>query len=242
MRRFEKRIRAEGYDTWLDEKEIEIGDPLAARISEGVRDAKVVVVIVSAASLASKWLRYELDIATERMFSGHCRVLPVLIADVEVPPELAGPLYTGMRPNRRGGWAKLLRVLVAEADRYPEPAAPATMDSPDSWVRLQAYRKTLSTLAGSGWFSASAELSAFRRLEFEGITIDERDVVVDVVSVYSQRAELSDADYDDWRTRVLEEINDSCGLLITEKSPSQSLAARPEPVDVAWDQARWLAT
>src|SRR4051794_31607676 len=93
VRRFEKRLRAEDYDTWLDEKEIDVGDALAAKISEGLRDAKVVVVVVSAASLASRWLRYELDIATERMVAGHCRVLPVLIDDVDVPPEVAGRLY-----------------------------------------------------------------------------------------------------------------------------------------------------
>lgn len=127
VRRFEKRLLAEGYDTWLDEKEIDVGDALAAKISEGLRDAKVVVVVVSAATLASRWLRYELDIATERMVSGHCRVLPVLIDDVEVPPEIAGRLYADMRPKRRGGFAKVLRTLESEAARYPEPATPLTM-------------------------------------------------------------------------------------------------------------------
>jgi hypothetical protein len=169
VRRFEKRVRSEGYATWLDEKEIDVGDALAAKISEGVRNAKVVV--VSEASLASRWLRYELDIATERMINGHCRVIAVLIDDVEVPPELSGRLYADMRPRRRGGFARVLRALDAEASRFPEPQAPPTMDSESSWIRRQAYEQFLAELSGAGWFSASMELSAIRTVDTEGITI-----------------------------------------------------------------------
>lgn len=226
VRRFEKRLLAEGYDTWLDEKEIDVGDALAAKISEGLRDAKVVVVVVSAATLASRWLRYELDIATERMVSGHCRVLPVLIDDVEVPPEIAGRLYADMRPKRRGGFAKVLRTLESEAARYPEPATPLTMDSDDAWIRKQAYEKFLGSLADGGWFSASMELSAVRDINFEGMRIGERDVIVDVVSIYSMRDELVERDYDDWTGRVRDELNETCGLLITEKPPSDRLVER----------------
>ncbi len=39
VRRFERRLREGGYNTWLDEKEIEVGDALAAKISQGLRDA-----------------------------------------------------------------------------------------------------------------------------------------------------------------------------------------------------------
>src|SRR4051812_17249855 len=63
VRRFNKRLQDAGYATWLDEKELQLGDALAEKISEGLRDAKVVAVVVSASSLASNWLRYELDIA-----------------------------------------------------------------------------------------------------------------------------------------------------------------------------------
>lgn len=226
VRRFEKRLQDAGYETWRDEKEIEIGDAIAAKISEGIRDAKIVVVVVSAASLASKWLRYELDIATERMVKGACRVVPVLIDEVDVPSELAGRLYADMRPKRRGGFAKLVRVLDAEAARYPAPAAPLTMDSPDAWIRRQAYEKFLGKLADGGWFSADMEISATRNVSFEGMTIGDRDVIVDVVSIYSLRGELTIRDFDDWVTRVGEELNETCGLLITEKPPSDDLVAK----------------
>jgi hypothetical protein len=225
VRRFDKRLRQAGYDTWLDEREIEIGDALAASISQGLRNAKIVVVVVSAASLASKWLRYELDIATERMVNGHCRVLPVLIDDVEVPPELAGRLWADCRPGRRVGMKSILHVLDLEADKYPEPTSPATMDSPDAWVRTRAYEDFLGSLSG-GWWSGSMELSATRDIDLEGVNIGGRDVIVDVVTVYSQREELSEHDYEDWTTRVLEELNETCGLLITEKPPTDKLRER----------------
>lgn len=226
VRRFEKRLRAEGYDTWLDEKEIEVGDALAAKISDALRDAKIVVVVVSASSLASEWLRYELDIATERMIGGHCRLLPVLIDDVDVPPELEGRLYADMRPGRRGGFAKVLRALESEAARYPEPASPPTMDSDDAWVRSQAYEDFLGALADGGWFTASMEISAIRDINFQGIRIGDRDVIVDVVSIYSMRDELDERDYVDWEERVRNEISETCGMLISEKPLSEKLAER----------------
>ncbi len=225
VRRFERSLRDAGYDTWLDEKEIEVGDALAAKVSEGVRDAKVVVVVVSAASVVSQWLRFELDIATERMIRGDCRVLPILIDDVEMPPEISGRLYADMRPRRRGGLARVLRALESEADKYPAPSTPLTMDSTDSWVRRQAYERFLTDLA-DGWFSATMDVSAVRSLSFEGLSIGERDVIVDFVSVYSLRDELSEHDYDDWRSRVSEELNETCGLLVTEKPPSLALTQR----------------
>ncbi|MBW3662694.1 MAG: toll/interleukin-1 receptor domain-containing protein [Actinobacteria bacterium] len=223
VRRLEKRLRAGGYDTWLDEKEIAVGDALAGRVSEGVKTAKIVLVVVSKASLESQWLQYELDIATERMIKGHCRVLPVLIDDVEVPAELAGRLYADMRPGKRGGLRRILDTLESEAAKYPKPAPPITMDSADAWTRHQAYEKFLAGLSEQGWFSASMEVSAIRDIDFEGITIDERDVVVDVVSSFGGPEDLTRADFDDWAHRVTEEIQETCGLLVTERQPSRDL-------------------
>lgn len=100
------------------------------------------------------------------------------------------------------------------------------MDSEDAWVRHQAYEKFLGSLADDGWFTASMELSAVRDINFQGMKIGERDVIVDVVSIYSLRGELDERDYDDWTGRVREELNESCGLLITEKPPSDRLVQR----------------
>lgn len=105
------------------------------------------------------------------------------------------------------------------------------MDSDDAWVRHQAYEKFLGGLADGGWFSASMELSAVRDISFEGVMIGERDVIVDIVSVYSFREQLDERDYEDWQARIREDLDETCGLLISEKAPSQRLAQRLQMED-----------
>lgn len=40
VRHLDARLRRSGYETWLDEHELVVGDPLGSRIAEGVRAAK----------------------------------------------------------------------------------------------------------------------------------------------------------------------------------------------------------
>jgi hypothetical protein len=90
VRRLIKRLEEEGFHAWLDEKELLVGDPLSEQIAEALRRARVVIVVVSPTSIRSRWLRYELNLATERMVKGMCRVIPVVVSESDLPPEVAG--------------------------------------------------------------------------------------------------------------------------------------------------------
>jgi hypothetical protein len=117
VRRLKARVEAAGYDVWLDEHDLLAGDPLAEQIGEALKRAKVVLVVVSKASVASRWLRYELNIATQRMIKGECRVIPVVIDGSELPPEVRGLLYADCRSSLRGGWKSIETALQHEAKR-----------------------------------------------------------------------------------------------------------------------------
>jgi hypothetical protein len=117
VRRLKARVEAAGYDVWLDEHDLLAGDPLAEQIGEALKRAKVVLVVVSTASVASRWLRYELNIATQRMIRGDCRVIPVVIDSSELPPEVRGLLYADCRTSLRGGWRSIETALQHEAKR-----------------------------------------------------------------------------------------------------------------------------
>src|SRR5690349_15024290 len=78
VRRIVEAIEADGFKTWLDEKELLPGDSLARRLSEGVAHAPAVLVVVSKSSIESRWLAFELNKATERMVQGSCRVIPIV--------------------------------------------------------------------------------------------------------------------------------------------------------------------
>lgn len=73
VRRLAKRLWNEGYQVWLDEKELVPGDALAARLSDTLKESRVVIVVVTPHSVTSKWLSFELNKATERMVEGRCR-------------------------------------------------------------------------------------------------------------------------------------------------------------------------
>jgi len=103
------------FQVWIDERDLFAGDALPERVSEALKSARVVLVIVSRASIASKWLKYELNLATERMIKGLCRVIPVVIDDAPLPAEVAGLLYADCRRSLAAGWKSILTALKHEA-------------------------------------------------------------------------------------------------------------------------------
>ncbi|HEV7241875.1 MAG TPA: toll/interleukin-1 receptor domain-containing protein [Thermoanaerobaculia bacterium] len=116
VRRLATRLEKHGFQVWLDEKELLVGDSLSASIATALQRAAIVLVIVSPASVASRWLRYELNLATKRMINGQCRVIPILIGDVSLPAEIAGLLYADFRRRFDMGLQSVLRALMHEKD------------------------------------------------------------------------------------------------------------------------------
>ena len=89
VRRLAARLEKSQFHVWLDEHDLIAGDPLPETIGKALQAAKVILVVVSEASVASKWLRYELNVATERMIKGECRVIPIVIDQTALPARSA---------------------------------------------------------------------------------------------------------------------------------------------------------
>lgn len=224
VRRLDRRLRDDGYETWRDEKAMHVGDTLALEISEALSRAKVVLIVLSKASLQSRWLRYELDIATERMIQGRCRLVPVLIDDVAVPPELTGRIYADMRPGRRGGYKKITDTLDHERSRF----APVIKTSPPSVLSSEAEerRRAYEAMLG-GWSSISATGSVLESDDWEGFTLEETDVVGEIALAYSDRpSSLSIQAFEKWKRRVEDLPADDFALLITECPLDANLATQ----------------
>jgi hypothetical protein len=117
VRRLAARIEAAEYDVRLDEHALVAGDPIVATVGAALMEAKVVLVVVSKTSVKSRWLRYELNVATDRMIKGECRVIPVVIDDAELPSEVQGLLYADYRRSPRTGWKQIETALAHEAQR-----------------------------------------------------------------------------------------------------------------------------
>lgn len=101
-------------DVWLDEAEINIGDSLSKKISEGLRKTKYIAVVLSPESIKSNWVEKELDIAINREIeSEEVVVLPILYKECELPSFLAGKMYADFttKKNYESSLKKLLRRL-----------------------------------------------------------------------------------------------------------------------------------
>ena len=107
-------LRTSGLRLWFDEWELAPGDSIAHRIDEALASSDVLVVLLSPAALASRWVMQELNAALIREVRDRAiAILPALIADCELPKELADRTYIDMRTDRAAGIASLVSQLGA---------------------------------------------------------------------------------------------------------------------------------
>jgi hypothetical protein len=87
-------LRTAGVRVWVDESELKIGDAFVEKMQKGIDEADYLAVLISPNSVNSTWVRRELELALTRP---DLKVLPLLIGDCNLPPELKGKLYGDFR-------------------------------------------------------------------------------------------------------------------------------------------------
>ncbi len=205
------RITEHGFKVWLDERSLIVGDPLVESISKALAKARVVLVIVSFSSVNSKWLGYELNIATERMIGGLCRVIPVVIDDTNLPSEVRGLLYANCRGSLDNGWASILTALQYESRQMAVNAA--------FWSRVEVLLKEVFGSIGSGWDDSEYKSRDcdLVYLPVEDVDGNEVAVIDETVSSYSVEPKpLTQR----WLSEFCEELDrwsDSLALIVTER-------------------------
>ncbi|MYG94934.1 MAG: toll/interleukin-1 receptor domain-containing protein [Acidimicrobiia bacterium] len=91
---FAEQLQAKGVDVWYDDWALRPGDSLVDRVFEHeLDDADVFIVVLSANSIDSKWVKEELNNAFIRKIEGQCKIIPVVLDGVEVPAVLRDTLY-----------------------------------------------------------------------------------------------------------------------------------------------------
>jgi hypothetical protein len=179
VRRLSARLGKSQFQVWFDEHDLIAGDPLPERVGKALQAAKVILVVVSKESVASKWLRYELNVATDRMIKGECRVIPVVIDETPLPAEVIGLLYADCRKGLAQGLPSILTALQHEARRADmehsfSSRANRLVDEVfggRSFVGTTEYR-------GQDW-----EVVMMPILDLDG---DERDAFYDTIPDYSR--------------------------------------------------------
>jgi hypothetical protein len=111
-----------GQDVWIDSRELRGGDPLSAEIRQAIEDAAGYAVVISPASLQSRWvgkeLRHALDVQKRKQHGKDSYpVIPLLMdgAELGVLAEVFDeePLCVRLRSTAGGVEAALGAILVA---------------------------------------------------------------------------------------------------------------------------------
>lgn len=109
-------LREAGLRVFRDTEHIGPGDSIVGRLHEAVTRARHAVLLVSRPYVSSPWARRELAALVERRRAEHLRLLPVLLDDVALPPEISD-IHTidlrGFRGAQDSEWAaRRLRRLA----------------------------------------------------------------------------------------------------------------------------------
>jgi hypothetical protein len=104
-------LSAMGIRVWLDEAELKVGDSLITKVSEAIDEMTYLGVVLSPNSVNSRWVKEELNQALVRQLSERdASVLPIMLADCQVPGFLRDRLYADFRDP--GDYDNALRRLL----------------------------------------------------------------------------------------------------------------------------------
>ena len=100
VQRLASDLSRRGARVWYYEAEIAVGDSLIERIGKALDDMDFFGVVLSKNSVASEWVKQELDIAIHRELAEHSiRVLPLLLETCDVPAFLEVRRYADFRED-----------------------------------------------------------------------------------------------------------------------------------------------
>lgn len=105
-------LKESGHNPWLDEWEIKIGESIPTKISEGVKVADFVIVILSENAVKSNWVEKEWQNKYwDEVNSGEIHILPILYQDCEIPELLKTKRYADFRNGYNDGLEDVLAAI-----------------------------------------------------------------------------------------------------------------------------------
>ncbi len=122
VNQFADQLKASGVNVWIDKWMIKVGDSITHKINEGIGASDWLIVVLSCASVNSKWVREELSAATIRNIEQdkHAFILPVLIEDCEIPTLLQHRKYANFKDHPEEAFQELLEVIQPAHSFEPE--------------------------------------------------------------------------------------------------------------------------
>jgi formylglycine-generating enzyme required for sulfatase activity len=118
-------LRASGVGVWFDQWEIKVGDSITQKINDGIHDNDYLAVVLSPDSVASPWVRKELNAAMMKELDRRSVfVLPILYRNCKRPALIADKRYADFRKSYEFGFSEVVRVLAPESMERRQPIEP----------------------------------------------------------------------------------------------------------------------
>jgi formylglycine-generating enzyme required for sulfatase activity len=111
--RLAEKLKTSGVNVWIDKWMIKVGDSITDKINEGIGASDWLIVVLSCASVSSKWVREELNAAMIRNIEQgkHAFILPILIEECELPIILRHRKYANFKDDPEYAFEELLEVV-----------------------------------------------------------------------------------------------------------------------------------
>lgn len=121
VKRLAMSLESTGVRLWIDYREIHVGDSIIDEIAKGLRETDILVVVMSQASVRSRWVKEEINAAFIAMLEGKgVRLCPVLIQSCDVPVLLMNRRYADFTKSFRNGISELIEGMIPEYKTWQE--------------------------------------------------------------------------------------------------------------------------
>lgn len=116
-----------GFDIWMDVKQIQLGENIISAISDGLNVADIYMIFISHNSNRSLWVAQELNIAlAKNVENKKPKIIPVLLDDCAIPTVLEGRLYLDARKSIQKALIQLSKEFASDnADNIGYEIKPA---------------------------------------------------------------------------------------------------------------------
>ncbi len=142
-------LKKSGVEVWIDKWKIKVGDSIVEKVNDGIGSSDFLIVVLSQASVNSRWVREELNSATIKNIEEekHAFILPVLIEECELPSLLKHRRYANFKDDPEQAFQDLLEVIQPLKPSEPEiplpPAKGVNVPVPDALNEIVKKQKCI---------------------------------------------------------------------------------------------------
>ncbi|MCP5364111.1 MAG: toll/interleukin-1 receptor domain-containing protein [Hyphomicrobiales bacterium] len=142
-----RALRDQAVSVWFDRIELRPGDPLLAKISEGIGSSDCLLVLVTETSKQSRWVEKEVSIALTKEVEGTGpKVIPLLLAGCSMPTMLADKIYITIDPDG-GGIPDIIPAVFRDSFILDIPLTKESLECDYPILRQDLYEFIRSDLA-----------------------------------------------------------------------------------------------